>query len=69
MGQSLYREMRSTHPERFTVGWRDEVKQDHQGRPLGSPCSHCVVEKRNPSDCDPCKKNPDRDRMKRAGLL
>lgn len=69
MGESLYREMRRTHPERFTVGWRNEVKQDEQGRTSKNPCFKCVVVKRNPRDCDPCNVNPDKDRMKRAGLL
>lgn len=69
MVESLYREMRRTHPERFEVGWNTRDRIDHQGRPTSSPCTHCIVEKRNPSDCDPCLKNPDRIRLKKAGLL
>ena len=69
MVESLYQELRRSHPERFRVGWNTRERVDHQGRPSDHPCLSCVVEKRNPKDCDPCRKNPDRDRMKKAGLL
>lgn len=69
MDESLLEWSRRTHPERFKIGWKKENRLDHLGRPSGHPCSHCIVKKRNPKDCDPCLDNPDRERMKRAGLL
>jgi len=35
-----------------------------------NPCSTCVVRGcRSPEHCDPCRANPDRERLKKAGLL
>ena len=70
--ESLYAQYRRSHPERFTVGWKDEPKKDLSdlyGRPRGHSCFGCLVRRMNPEDCDPCNLNPNRERMKRAGLL
>ena len=35
-----------------------------------NPCSTCVVRDcRSPEHCDPCSANPDKERLKKAGLL
>lgn len=72
MDESLLDWSRRTHPERFKVGWKNENKEafsDLYGRPRGHACFGCIVKKMNPKDCDPCNLNPNRERMKRAGLL
>jgi len=72
MVESLYHAYKRTHPERFRVGWNipDSKKyKDLYGRLEGDACFGCVVKEMNPVDCDPCRLNPNRERMKKAGLL
>ena len=63
--------VKRTHPNQLTVGSVNPVVDyDDLGLPDSHPCYRCVAQKnRNPRDCDPCEVNPDRYRMKKAGLL
>jgi len=60
-----------THPNQLRVGHvKKQVDRDSYGLPESHPCYRCIAyENRNPRDCDPCRMNPDKERMKRAGLL
>jgi hypothetical protein len=63
--------VKRTHPNQLRLG---SVKyHDEYGTPDLSethPCYNCVAFKnRNPVDCDPCDVNPDKERLRKAGLL
>lgn len=63
--------VKRTHPNQLIVGSVSRpVDHDDHGLPENSSCYRCIAYKnRNPRDCDPCEVNPDRERMKKAGLL
>ena len=46
------------------------MSRDENGLPEGHACYGCVVAgARDPLHCDPCRVNPDAERLKRVGLL
>ena len=63
--------VKRTHPNQLIVGSvNPTVDYNDNNLPESHPFCRCVAYKnRNPRDCDPCNVNPDKDRMKKAGLL
>lgn len=62
---SLYEELRESNPRMFSIDRHTSVDTVDL-----HPCRNCVVrDSRNPEHCDPCSDNPDRERLKKAGLL
>ncbi len=67
---SLYQELKEKHPRRFRVDIDPSLEDFRKVKNVPNPCSGCIVEfERSPEHCDPCPENPDRERLKRAGLL
>lgn len=71
---SLYEVYKRENPRRFQVDRHNVSKKavidekDYISKDYS--CFNCVVKNnRSPEHCDPCSENPDRERMKRAGLL
>ena len=69
MIENLYQREKKENPSRF-MGEKLEIRRDENGLLESHPCYGCVVFKsRTPVHCDPCNVNPDRDRLKRIGML
>ena len=57
------------NPDRFRAE-KIEIIRDANGLLEYHACFGCVVYRsRTPFHCDPCNVNPDKDRLKKAGLL
>ncbi len=70
MLKNLYQELREENPRKFRVDIHNSLDTDINKRNKSNPCSGCLVEfERSPEHCDPCLVNPDRERLKRSGLL
>ena len=53
----------------FNVGY-NKIVIDNNGLHEDHPCYRCIVYRnRKPEHCDKCNVNPDRDRLKKAGLI
>lgn len=67
MVESLYQELRRTTPRRFEI---DNHLPVDPGKKIHKICRTCVVgDSRTPEHCDPCVDNPDKERLKRIGML
>jgi len=69
---SLYSELKRSNPRAFTIDidYSKEIHTDENGNSSNHPCYRCVVaSNRTPEHCDNCNVNPDRERLKKAGLL
>ncbi len=68
---SLYSQMKKANPRAFHIDADYSLMPiDENGNSSTHACYNCVVaSKRTPEDCDSCNVNPDRDRLKKAGLL
>ena len=63
--------VKRTHPNQLRLGnVKRTIDYDKSDLSESHPCYRCIAYKnRNPKDCDPCEVNPDKERMKKAGLL
>ena len=68
---SLYSELKRSNPRAFTIDVDYSLMPvDENGNTSNHACYRCVVaSKRSPEHCDNCNVNPDRQRLKKAGLL
>ncbi len=67
---SLYQELKEKNPRRFRVDIDPSLEDLRKMKNEINPCSGCLVEfERTPEHCDPCIVNPDRERLKKIGLL
>ena len=65
MSKTLYEWDKGRNPDKYRVGNKlMRVRGDNH------PCANCVVfDCRSPEHCDTCPVNPDRERLKKIGLL
>ena len=69
MVESLYHQEKRLNPRRFHVEYT-RIVIDNNGLHELHPCYRCIVYKdRKPIHCDNCRVNPDKDRLRKAGLL